>query len=51
MKKTAFLMASLMCAAILLSISISVEDSRAADSQKIAVAYSANIWGYFESCG
>jgi len=51
MKKTACFLVLLMCAAVILSISFSVENSRAADSSKIAVAYSGNIMGYFESCG
>jgi hypothetical protein len=51
MKKTVCFIASLMCAAALLSISFSVEDSHAADGTKIAIAYSGNIQGYFESCG
>jgi hypothetical protein len=38
-------------ATILLSIGISVDSSRAADSTKIAIAYSSNIMGYLEPCG
>ena len=51
MKKTACIAATLFCAAILFSISFNIETTRAAESSKIAIAYSGNIMGYFESCG
>jgi hypothetical protein len=38
-------------AAILLSASFSVRNTRAADSTKITIAYSANLMGYMEPCG
>jgi len=38
-------------AAILLSIGISTDSSRAADSSKIAIAYSGTVMGYLEPCG
>ncbi len=37
--------------AILLSIGFSIDGSRAADSSKIAIAYSGNVLGYMEPCG
>ncbi|MBN2319579.1 MAG: hypothetical protein JXR49_10905 [Acidobacteria bacterium] len=51
MKKLVCLMASFVCAAILLSVNFSVESSQAADNSKFGIAYSGNIMGYFESCG
>jgi hypothetical protein len=51
MKKFLCLMASFTCSAILLSVNLPVESSRAADNPTFAIAYSGNIMGYFESCG
>jgi hypothetical protein len=51
MKKTAYFVALCLSAATLFSISFLVENSRAADAKKIAIAYSSNVMGYFESCG
>ncbi len=38
-------------AAILLSTSLSIDSSRAADAPKIAIAYSGTTMGYLEPCG
>ena len=38
-------------AAVLLSTAISVNSSRAADNNKIAIAYSGTTMGYLEPCG
>lgn len=51
MKKLIYLMASFLFAATLLSVDFSVESSHAADNTEFGIAYSANIMGYFESCG
>jgi len=51
MKKTLCLTLLFLGAAILLSIGISVDSSRAADSPKITVVYSSNVMGYLEPCG
>jgi hypothetical protein len=51
MKKLVYLAVSFLFVAILFSVNFSVEKSQAAESSKIAVAYSGNIMGYFESCG
>jgi len=51
MKKTVWYIALLISAAILFTMSISTESSRAADGGEFAIAYSGNIMGYFESCG
>lgn len=51
MKKLVCLMALFFCAAILLSVNVSVESSHAADGVTFGIAYSGNILGYFESCG
>jgi hypothetical protein len=41
----------LLGAVILLSMSFSINSSRAADSPKIAIAYGGNVMGYLEPCG
>ena len=51
MKKTLRLTLLFLSAAILLSIGITIESSRAADSSKITIAYSSNVMGYTEPCG
>jgi hypothetical protein len=51
MKKTFCLTLLFLGAAILFSIGFTIDDSRAADSSKITVAYSSNILGYMEPCG
>jgi len=51
MKKVFVLALLFFSAAILLSIGFSVDSSHAADSSKIAIAYSSNIMGYLEPCG
>jgi hypothetical protein len=51
MKKTVCFIASLLCAAVIFSVGFTADDSHASDNSKIAVAYSGNIFGYFESCG
>jgi hypothetical protein len=51
MKKVLCMTFLFISAAILLSIGISVDSSRAADSSKIAIAYSSNLMGYTEPCG
>jgi hypothetical protein len=51
MKKVLCLILLLFGSAMLLSIGISVDSSRAADSPKIAIAYSSNLLGYTEPCG
>jgi hypothetical protein len=51
MKKLVCLVALFTCAAFLLSVNLSVENSHAADGATFGIAYSGNILGYFESCG
>jgi ABC-type phosphate transport system substrate-binding protein len=51
MKRSLYLVLSILIAAILLSSGISIDSSRAADSSKITIAYSSNIMGYLEPCG
>jgi hypothetical protein len=51
MKKTLFLSFLFLSAAILLSIGLSTDSSRAADGPKIAIAYSGSVLGYLEPCG
>jgi hypothetical protein len=51
MKRIVCLTLLLSGAAILFSIGISTHNSSAADSSKIAIAYSSNIMGYLEPCG
>ena len=38
-------------AALLFSIGISIDSSRAADDSKINIIYSSNLLGYLEPCG
>ena len=51
MKKTVCLTLLFLSAAILLSIGVSIDSSRAADSPQITIAYSGNMIGYMEPCG
>jgi hypothetical protein len=51
MKRTLRLTLLFMGAAILFSIGISIDSSRAADNTKIAIVYSSNVLGYLEPCG
>jgi ABC-type phosphate transport system substrate-binding protein len=51
MKRLLYLALLFLGAAILLSTGISIDSSRAADSNKITIAYSSNIRGYLEPCG
>jgi len=51
MKKTLCLTLLFLGAAILLSIGVSVDSTRAADGPQIAVVYSSNVMGYTEPCG
>lgn len=51
MKKTFGLTLLFLGAAFLLSIGFSVNNSRAADTSSITVAYSSNMIGYLEPCG
>lgn len=38
-------------AALLFSLGISIDSSRAADGSKIDIIYSSNVMGYLEPCG
>ena len=51
LKRALYIGLAFLSAAILLSISVSIDTSRAADDSKITVAYSANLLGYLEPCG
>jgi hypothetical protein len=51
MKKTFCLTLLFLAAAILFSIGISTDSSRAADGPKITIAYSGTMLGYLEPCG
>lgn len=51
MKRSLCLVLFFLGAAILFSIGIPIDSSRAADSSKITIAYSSNIMGYLEPCG
>jgi hypothetical protein len=51
MKKTVGLTLLFLSAAILLSIGISIDSSRAAESSTITIAYSGNMMGYLDPCG
>jgi hypothetical protein len=51
MKKSIYVTSLILSAAILFSIGISIDNSRAADASKITIAYSSNIMGYLEPCG
>ncbi len=49
--KKVFCLFLVLGAALLVSISVSTESSRAADAPKITIAYSSNLLGYMEPCG
>jgi ABC-type phosphate transport system substrate-binding protein len=51
MKKILCLALLFVGAAILLSIGVPIENTRAADSTQITIAYSSNMMGYMEPCG
>jgi hypothetical protein len=51
MKRILYVALLFLCATVLLSIGPSVNNSCAADSAKIAIAYSGNAMGYLEPCG
>ncbi len=51
MKKVSCFTLFFVSTAILLSISVSIDGSRAADSSRITIAYSSNVLGYYEPCG
>jgi hypothetical protein len=50
MKRTVYLTLLYVSAAILLSISVSMDSSQAADSPQITITYN-NMLGYMEPCG
>ncbi|MBN1571425.1 MAG: hypothetical protein JXA73_26555 [Acidobacteria bacterium] len=51
MKRVFYIALLFLGAAILLSTSLSIDSSRAADVSKIAIAYSGCMVGYLEPCG
>lgn len=51
MKKVICLPLWLVAIAILLSVGVSIDSSRAADSAQITIAYSSNVLDYHEPCG
>ena len=51
MKKILYVALLILGAAALLSIGPSINNTQAADSAKIAIAYSGNAMGYLEPCG
>ncbi len=51
MKRILYIALLFLGAAVLMSTAISVNSSRAADSSKIAIAYSGTVMGYMEPCG
>jgi 2',3'-cyclic-nucleotide 2'-phosphodiesterase (5'-nucleotidase family) len=51
MKRTLSLVFLFLGVAVLLSIGISVDTSRAAESSTITIAYTGNMMGYLEPCG
>jgi len=51
MKRILHIALYFMGAFVLLSAAISVNSSNAADSNKIAIAYSGTVLGYMEPCG
>jgi hypothetical protein len=51
MKRTLRLTFFCLGIAILFSIGISIDSSRAADGAKITIAYTSNMLGYLEPCG
>ncbi len=51
MKKALCLVFVFLSVAILFTLGISIDNSRAADSPNITIAYSSNMLGYLEPCG
>ena len=51
MKKTSVFLLLFFGAALLVSLVVSPDGSRAADSSKITIVYSSNLLGYTEPCG
>jgi hypothetical protein len=51
MKRTLCLTLLFLGAAILFSIGISIDSSRAADGSQITIVYGSNLIGYLEPCG
>ena len=51
MKKTSVFLLLFLVAALLVSLAVSPDGSRAADGSKITVVYSGNLLGYMEPCG
>jgi len=51
MKKTSVFLLLFLGAALLVSLVVSPDGSRAADGSKIAIFYSSNMLGYTEPCG
>ena len=51
MKKTSVFLLLFLGAALLVSLAVSTDGSRAADSSKITIVYSGNLLGYTEPCG
>jgi hypothetical protein len=51
MKKTFCLALLFLGAAILLSIGLPIDSSRAAEAPTLTIAYSSNMLGYLEPCG
>ena len=51
MKKVSVFLLLFICAALLVSLVISPEGTRAADGSKITIVYSSNMLGYTEPCG
>ena len=51
MKKTSVFLLLFLGVALLASLVISPDGSRAADSSKFTVVYTGNLLGYMESCG
>jgi hypothetical protein len=50
-KKTSILLLLFLSAALIVSLGISPDGSRAADGSKVTVVYSGNMLGYTEPCG
>jgi ABC-type phosphate transport system substrate-binding protein len=51
MKKAFCLLFLILGAALLISGGVSVKSTRAAESPKITIVYSSNLFGYMEPCG
>jgi len=51
MKKTSFFLILFIGAALLVTLAVLPDGSRAADDSKITVVYSSNMLGYTEPCG